>query len=75
MRCFFWCKTHLGFSRKEARGFLLLIPFLLVLGMSPKVLRYVKNQEAEVVYRHYLRSLDSLERLGVVLVASPITHL
>lgn len=69
---FFWCKTHLGFSRKEARGFLLLIPFLLVLGMSPRVLRYVKNQEAEVVYRHYLRSLDSLERLGVVLVSSPL---
>jgi len=69
---FFWCKTHLGFSRKEARGFLLLIPFLLVLGASPKVLRYVKNQQAETTYQHYLRSLDSLERMGVVLVSSPL---
>lgn len=69
---FFWCKTHLGFSRKEARGFLLLIPFLLVLGASPKALRYVKNQEAETIYQHYLRSLDSLERLGIVLVSSPL---
>lgn len=69
---FFWCKTHLGFSRKEARGFLLLVPFLLVLGLSPKVLRYVKNEEAEIVYQRYLRSLDSLERLGVVLVSSPL---
>ena len=69
---FFWAKTHLGFSRKEARGFLLLIPFLVVLGASPKAIRYIKNQEAETVYRHYLRSLDSLERLGVVLVSSPL---
>lgn len=69
---FFWCKTHLGFSRKEARGFLLLIPLLLILGISPKGLRYLKNQEAEITYRKYLRSLDSLERLGVVLVSSPL---
>lgn len=68
---FFWGKTHLGFSRKEAKGFLLLIPFLLLLGISPSVLRYVKNQEAEIIYRTYVRSLDSLERLGVVLVSSP----
>jgi len=69
---FFWCKTHLGFSRKEARGFFLLVPFLLVLGSSPRVLRYFKNREAETVYRHYIKSLDSLERLGVVLVSSPL---
>lgn len=68
----FWSKTHLGFSRKEARGFLLLVPFLLLLGVSPSVLRYVKNQEAEIIYRKYVRSLDSLERLGVVLVSSPL---
>jgi DNA uptake protein ComE-like DNA-binding protein len=69
---FFWCKTHLGFSRKEARGFLLLIPFLLALGSSPRVLRYFKNREAETVYSHYIKALDSLERMGVVLVSSPL---
>jgi DNA uptake protein ComE-like DNA-binding protein len=71
-KLFFWCKTHLGFSRKESRGFLLLIPFLLVLGSSPKALRFFKNREAETVYRQYLKALDSLERLGVVLVSSPL---
>jgi hypothetical protein len=45
-RIIFWSKTHLGFSAKESRGFLLLIPFLLALVAASQVLAWVKNQKA-----------------------------
>lgn len=71
-KLFFWLKTHLGFSAKESRGFLLLIPFLgLLVGVS-QVLAWAKDQNAEKLYRYYLDQVDSLERAGVHLQASPL---
>ena len=69
---FFWLKTNLGFSRKESRGFVLVVPILLLFSLSPNVLKYFKNQKANRLYDHYLNSLDSLERAGFSLVSSPL---
>ena len=71
-RLFFWFKTHLGFSAKESRGFLLLIPFLLVLIGASQVLAWAKDRNANKLYQNYLDQVDSLERAGVKLLISPL---
>ncbi|MEK0442495.1 MAG: hypothetical protein RL403_1473 [Bacteroidota bacterium] len=71
-RLFFWFKTHLGFSAKESRGFLLLIPCLLLLVGASQVLAWAKNRNANKLYQYYLDQVDSLERAGVHLIASPL---
>jgi DNA uptake protein ComE-like DNA-binding protein len=71
-KLFFWLKTHLGFSAKESRGFLLLIPFLGLLVGASQVLAWAKDQNADKLYQYYLDQVDSLERVGVHLQASPL---
>jgi len=71
-RVIFWSKTHLGFSAKESRGFLLLIPFLLALVAASQVLAWAKNQRASEIYRQYLHQVDSLEQAGFRLSVSPL---
>lgn len=68
----FWFKTHLGFSAKEVRGFLLLIPFLLALVAASQVLGWVKNERASQLYQQYLHEVDSLEQAGFQLSVSPL---
>ncbi|WP_026965986.1 ComEA family DNA-binding protein [Algoriphagus terrigena] len=70
-RFFYWMKFYLGFSGKESRGFLLLIPFLIILGILPTILRSIKNRSAETTNLNYRHLLDSLEQTEVKLVASP----
>lgn len=71
-RVIFWGKTHLGFSAKESRGFLLLIPFLLALLAASHVLAWAKNQKASLIYQRYLFEVDSLEQAGFLLSVSPL---
>jgi len=71
-KLFFWLKIHLGFSAKESKGFLLLIPFLVLLVGASQVLAWAKDQNAEKLYLHYLNQVDSLERAGVQLLISPL---
>lgn len=70
-KVFFWLKTTLGFSRKESRGFVLVVPVLLLLSFSPNLLSYFKNQKANQLYERYRDSLDSLEKVGFTVVSSP----
>jgi competence protein ComEA len=69
---YFFLKTHLGFSSKESRGFLLLIPFMFLLTLMPAAIRYFKNLESEKLYREYQSQLDSLEKSGFALISSPL---
>lgn len=71
-KVFFWLKIHLGFSVKESRGFLLLVPILLFLVGASKVVAWAKNRTAEELYQHYLFQVDSLERAGIQVLASPL---
>ena len=71
-RVIFWAKTHLGFSAKESRGFLLLIPFLMALVAASQVLAWAKNQKASAIYLQYLHEVDSLEQAGFLLSVSPL---
>lgn len=69
---FYWMKSYLGFSRKESKGFVLLIPFLVVFGFVPTGIGFFKNQQAEQAFDRYQLQLDSLKTLGVQLKTSPL---
>lgn len=71
-KVFFWLKTTLGFSRKESRGFVLVVPVLILFSFSPNVIKYFKNQKANQLYERYTGSLDSLEKAGFAVVSSPL---
>lgn len=68
----FWLKRHFGFSSKEARGFLLLIPLLGILVGASQVLAWAKDRNADRLYQYYLDQVDSLERAGILLQSSPL---
>lgn len=70
-RFFYWMKSYLGFSRKESRGFLFLIPVLIGFGFTPSLIRYYKNRQTDQTFAIYLQRLDSLQKMNVTLVSSP----
>ena len=68
----FWAKSYLGFSNKESKGFVLLIPVFIVLGLLPTGLSFFKNLKSDQDFYHYQGTLDSLRLIGVNLVQSPL---
>ncbi|WP_339755749.1 helix-hairpin-helix domain-containing protein [Algoriphagus aquimarinus] len=70
-RFFYWLKVYLGFSTKESRGFVLLIPVLLLLIAFKTVFKDIRNGKAENFHVQYLATIDSLEASGIILVSSP----
>ncbi len=62
---------YLGFSRKESRGFVLLIPVLVLMTICHHVIGYYSSARGEEFYQAYTRQLDSLLRNDVVLIDSP----
>lgn len=70
-RIFYWLKHNLGFSNKESRGFFILIPVLIIMGLSPSILRFFKNKKAESTFIQFQNRLDSLDNLQIQLVSSP----
>ncbi|MFN3997904.1 ComEA family DNA-binding protein [Algoriphagus sp.] len=65
-------KSYLGFSRKESKGFILLIPFLILFGLLPNTIGFFKNLSAERTLVQYQTRLDSLRHLGIPLESSPL---
>tara|TARA_R110002020_G_scaffold31814_4_gene98681 strand:+ start:809 stop:1492 length:684 start_codon:yes stop_codon:yes gene_type:complete len=70
-RFFYWLKVYIGFSRKESRGFVLLIPFLLFIVLAKVVFKEIREAKAENFHLQYLATIDSLEFSGIKLVSSP----
>jgi DNA uptake protein ComE-like DNA-binding protein len=70
-RFFYWLKVYLGFSTKESRGFVLLVPVLLLLIITKGILVENRNSNAENFHIKYLATIDSLQALGVQFVGSP----
>lgn len=68
---FYWLKYYLGFSNKESRGFLFLLPFLTILLLIPTLFGYIRDQAAEDYQLQFQEKIDSLRRAGVELVSSP----
>nr|WP_091693359.1 helix-hairpin-helix domain-containing protein [Algoriphagus locisalis] len=70
-RFLYWLKVYLGFSRKESKGFIMLIPVLLVIVIIQVVLKEIKTNKAESFHLRYVQKIDSLEAIGITLVSSP----
>jgi len=70
-RFFYWLKVYLGFSSKESRGFVLLIPVLLLFVISTGVFRKIRKIKAENFHVQFLASIESIQASGIVLVSSP----
>ncbi len=70
-RFFYWLKVYLGFSSKESRGFVLLIPVLLLFVISTGVFRKIRKIKAENFHVQFLATIDSIQASGIVLVSSP----
>ncbi|NVK49274.1 MAG: helix-hairpin-helix domain-containing protein [Cyclobacteriaceae bacterium] len=70
-RFFYHLKRELGFSRKESRGFLLVIPFLSLLAFFPQIVQKVKSNSNSEIENQILFLVDSLEQKGFVLAKSP----
>lgn len=60
----FFLKNYLGFSNRESRGFILLIPALLVLYAVPMVYESIIIKRNKIDYEIYLNKMDSLENSG-----------
>ncbi|WPR76422.1 helix-hairpin-helix domain-containing protein [Algoriphagus sp. NG3] len=70
-RFFHWLKTHLGFSSKESKGFVLLVPVLLFMVAFKVTLKEIRISKAKNFHLHYLSKIDSLQSAGVTLISSP----
>lgn len=60
----FFLKNYFGFSNRESRGFILLIPALLILYAVPTVYNSIITKRNQIDYEIYLSKMDSLENAG-----------
>ena len=67
---FYWLKIHLGFSRKESRGFLLLLPVLSLLVILPSLIQSFKVSDSKDFHLQIQSQLDSMAQLGLTVVGS-----
>ncbi|UCS93575.1 helix-hairpin-helix domain-containing protein [Echinicola marina] len=58
-RIFYFLKAYLGFTKRESRGFLLVVPILFVLVWIPKVLDWYSDRAAEREYEKYLEMVEA----------------
>lgn len=70
-KLFYWLKSYLGFSRKESRGFLLLLPVLGLLVIGPTILKQVRASRANDFHLKFIDQIDRMEKAGLILVSSP----
>jgi competence protein ComEA len=60
----YFFQSYFGFSNKESRGFVLVLPVLLILFLIPKSLNFFQQKKHEKVYQEYLIQVDSLIQAG-----------
>ena len=60
----YYLKSTFGFSNRESRGFLLVLPALAVLYAVPSVYQKILDRRNVQRYESYLQSADSLVRAG-----------
>ncbi|WP_215226328.1 ComEA family DNA-binding protein [Echinicola shivajiensis] len=51
---FYFLKAYLGFTKRESRGFLLVVPLLFILAWIPSVLDWYWERDAKIKYEEYL---------------------
>lgn len=68
---FYWLKFYFGFTNKESKGFVLVIPMLILLMLTSVFIRKNKQNQAAAYHQKYQLILDSLQTSGVALLSSP----
>lgn len=61
---FFHLKAYFGFSRRESKGFILVIPALVILYSIPSLYEWSLQKHSIHLYEHYESKLDSLLQNG-----------
>lgn len=69
-RLFFWLKQEIGFSRKESRGFLILVPLLFGMSLLPLTLTRWQASQADQVQASWIEWADSLRQIGFSTVSN-----
>lgn len=63
-RILIFLRMHLGFSRRESRGFVLVLPMLFILYMIPSLYGWLLRKQTIEIYETYLVRVDSLIQAG-----------
>ncbi|SIT06313.1 Helix-hairpin-helix motif-containing protein [Belliella pelovolcani] len=69
-KIYFFFKTYFGFTNRESRGFMLLLPIVVLLYAIPIVYEHIVLSRKSLDNEHYLSQLDSLEKSGWIQMAS-----
>lgn len=69
-RIIFWLKSSFGFSKKESRGFLLVVPFLIFLYSVPRIVEHFERRSFQPISAE---KLDSLLQAGWQPLQSELT--
>jgi len=56
-------KNYLGFTKRESRGFVMVIPVLFLLYLLPKIYEYFLFKNNELTYQYYMDKVDSLRAI------------
>ncbi len=60
----YFFQSYFGFSNRESRGFLLVLPVLLLLFLIPKTVSFFQQKRHQAIYQNYLSQVDSLIQAG-----------
>jgi competence protein ComEA len=61
---FFHLKSYFGFSRRESKGFIMVIPALCILYLLPSGYDWLLRKKNQELYLQYEKKVDSLLHLG-----------
>lgn len=64
-KLFYFLKVYLGFTRKESRGFVFVIPLLLVLHAVPNLISGYLRSAEQKRYRGYLEAADAIPEISL----------
>lgn len=70
-RIYFFLQTYFGFSRRESRGFILVLPAIFLLYSIPLGYDWVVSKTQEDIYLSYEKKVDSLLTAGWTVIDNP----
>ncbi|MFD2202461.1 ComEA family DNA-binding protein [Shivajiella indica] len=63
-RLFYFLKSYFGFTRRESRGFILVVPSLILLYAAPSVYGLMIKKKSDKQFDLYMERVDSLIQAG-----------
>ncbi len=73
-RIYFFLKNYLGFTGRESRGFVLVVPVIFLLYLIPILYEWVLQTRNADIYREYLIKVDSLQMAGWIPLVSKMDY-